>query len=450
MTRSPLSVAIVGAGTAGAAAATLLARQGHRVTVLERVARPGPVGAGITLQPTGQAALRALGVLDEVVARGAVVERLTCARADGRSLIELAYADLDPRLCGLGVHRGTLFHVLLAAMQAAGAELRCGVAITGSQLDGAGRWLTSEEGERLGPYQLVIAADGSVCELHGCAPRVQSRAYPWGALWLVAEDTAGFAAERRIHQIVDGAHTMLGFLPTGCAPSHGGEGAGEGAAAGAGAVAGSGDRGLGGKQVVSMFWSLRADRVDAWRAAGLSPWRDRVLRLEPRAEGLLDSIDDLEPVLFARYRDVAMWPWHGERIVFLGDAAHATSPQLGQGANLALLDAVALAEELAGIGERELPAALAAYSAARRRQLAFYQLATRALTPLFQSDSRLLAWLRDRAFPASRWLRPLRRRMVRTMVGVDRGILRPPLPLAPLLALPGPSGSPESAGSPAP
>lgn len=72
----PLHIAVVGAGTAGAAAAILLARAGHRVEVFERVADPGPVGAGITLQPTGQAALRTLGLLDEVAACGAPVDRL--------------------------------------------------------------------------------------------------------------------------------------------------------------------------------------------------------------------------------------------------------------------------------------------------------------------------------------------------------------------------------------
>ncbi|MBP6841448.1 MAG: NAD(P)-binding protein, partial [Kofleriaceae bacterium] len=55
------SIAVVGAGTAGAAVAVLLARAGHVVTLFERVARPGPVGAGITLQPTGQAVLAELG-----------------------------------------------------------------------------------------------------------------------------------------------------------------------------------------------------------------------------------------------------------------------------------------------------------------------------------------------------------------------------------------------------
>lgn len=406
----PIRVAVVGAGTAGAAAAIALTRAGHAVTVFERVAEPGPVGAGITLQPTGQAALLQLGLLDEVAAASALVERLTCRLASGAPMIDLPYADVDPRLVGLGVHRGQLFRVLFAALGASGAAVRCGVAIKESRLEGQGRVLLSEGGERLGPFELVVAADGSVGELHGCAPKVRSSAYPWGALWLVAEDTIGFAAERRIHQIVDGAHTMLGFLPTGRSPRDG-------------------------RPIVSVFWSLRADRVAQWRAAGLPAWRDRVLSLEPRAEALLDQVREQEQVLFARYRDVAMWPWHGERIVFLGDAAHATSPQLGQGANLALIDALALAEALAAVDEpAQLAGALAGYSRARRRQLAFYQFATRALTPLFQSDSRALAWLRDRAFPMSRWLRPLRKRMVRTMVGVDRGLIRRPQPLA---ALPG-------------
>ena len=82
-----------------------------------------------------------------------------------------------------------------------------------------------------------------------------------------------------------------------------------------------------------------------------------------------------------------------------------------------------------------IPDALARSSALRRRHLAYYQLATRALTPLFQGDSRLLGWLRDRAFPASRWIRPLRRRMVLMMTGVERGIVRRAMPLAELTRL---------------
>lgn len=161
---------------------------------------------------------------------------------------------------------------------------------------------------------------------------------------------------------------MFGLLPTGRAPR-------------------------GDDLVVSVFWSIRADRVAAFRARGLTAWRAEAIALDPRTAPILDQITDIDQLMFTQYRDVRMRRWHGERIVFLGDAAHATSPQLGQGANLALWDAMCLADAFAD--QAEPAAALAAYTATRRRHLNYYQLATRALTPLFQSDSRMLGWLRD-------------------------------------------------------
>jgi 2-polyprenyl-6-methoxyphenol hydroxylase-like FAD-dependent oxidoreductase len=83
----------------------------------------------------------------------------------------------------------------------------------------------------------------------------------------------------------------------------------------------------------------------------------------------------------------------------------------------------------------DVSAALTAYTAMRRHHLNYYQLATRALTPLFQSDSRVLGWLRDLVFPTSRLFPPLRRRMVRTMAGLDRGIVRSAISLEDLRRL---------------
>jgi hypothetical protein len=131
------------------------------------------------------------------------------------------------------------------------------------------------------------------------------------------------------------------------------------------------------------FWSIRSDRVAALRARGLAAWRAEALALNPCAAPIVEQIADLNQLAFTQYRDVRMRRWHGERIVFLGDAAHATSPQLGQGANLALWDAMCLADAMAA-GHGDVTAALAAYTAARRRHLDYYQLATRALTPFVQ------------------------------------------------------------------
>ena len=422
----PLRIGVVGAGTAGAAAAILLARAGHAVSVFERVADPGPVGAGITLQPTGQAVLARLGLLEPIAARATRIDGLLCCRSDGRPVVDLRYADVDPALHGYGLHRGVLFEALLAAARAEPRiALRCGVSIASTELAGGGRWLVAGDAARHGPFDLVVAADGSVSALHASAGvPVRARPYPWGALWFVAVDRGTtLTADRQVVQVVDGPRRMFGLLPTGRAPR-------------------------GDDLVVSVFWSIRADRVAALRARGLAAWRAEALALNPRAAPILDQIGDVAQLAFTPYRDVRMRRWHGERIVFLGDAAHATSPQLGQGANLALWDAMCLADAFAD-GRGDVAAALAAYTAQRRRHLDYYQFATRALTPLFQSDSRLIGLVRDIAFPVSRWLAPLRRRMVRTMAGLDRGLVRRPIALDELrrLALPPGAAPGDPAGA---
>ena len=402
-----LRVGVVGAGTAGAAAAIFLARAGHTVTVFERVAAPGPVGAGITLQPTGQAVLARLGLLDQITARATRIDGLLCRRPDGRAVIDLHYADIDPALHGYGLHRGVLFEALVAAARAERRiAVHAGIAIASTELAGDGRWLIATDGARHGPFDLAVVADGSGSALHaGAGVPVRVRPYPWGALWFVAVDRGTtLTAQRQVVQVVDGPRRMFGLLPTGRAP-------------------------CGDDLVVSVFWSIRADRVAALRARGLAAWRAEALALDPRTAPILDQITDLAQLAFTQYRDVRMRRWHGERIVFIGDAAHATSPQLGQGANLALWDAMCLGDAFTE-APRDVAAALAAYTRARRRHLNYYQLATRLLTPFFQGDSRVLGAVRDLVFPISRWLAPLRRRMVRTMAGLDRGIVRRPIALA--------------------
>jgi 2-polyprenyl-6-methoxyphenol hydroxylase-like FAD-dependent oxidoreductase len=120
------------------------------------------------------------------------------------------------------------------------------------------------------------------------------------------------------------------------------------------------------------------------------------------------------------------------------------SPQLGQGANLALFDALILSACLAGAAD--LPAALVAYTTARRRHLSFYQYATRWLTPFFQSDLTPLGWLRDLLMPLCAAIPPLRRLMVRSMSGLSQGLgLGAPLALpAPAAQLSANSGVPRT------
>ncbi len=393
-----LDVAVIGCGTAGAAAALFLARAGHRVAVFERVPEPGPVGAGILVQPTGQAVLARLGLLDQVRDRAAPVTRLLSVRRSGRAVVDLAYDELPGAAAvGLGTHRGLLFQVLFDAIAAEpGIALRVGCDVEAIAPPVRGRRaLVGANGEALGDFDLVVVAGGADSGRLTAELGARVTRYSWGALWLVARDPEG-AFAGCLHQVVDGARRMIGLLPTGRAPGSD-------------------------LPVVSLFWSVRVDRAAALREGGLARWREEVLALEPRAAPVVQQLGGMDQLLLARYFDVRMRRWHGEGLAALGDAAHATSPQLGQGANLALWDAMVLADSIAGAG---LAGGLAAYSRARRAHLRYYQLATRWLTPLFQSDSRVGGWLRDWFLPLANHFGPTHRLMLETMAGVRRGFFR--------------------------
>jgi 2-polyprenyl-6-methoxyphenol hydroxylase-like FAD-dependent oxidoreductase len=369
-------IGVVGAGTAGLAAAALLARAGHQVEVLERAPNPGPVGAGLLLQPTGISVLERLGVLGEVTAGAARISEVVGTTVGGRRFMDLAYAGLGEGVHGLGVHRGALFEALRGAAERAGAKILLGVEVVRRQ----DRTLVDAGGARYGPYAWIVGADGARSTTRRFLPSpARIHEHRWGALWSVLPDAAG-TFNGRLDQYFDGARRMVGFLPTGSG-------------------------------AVSVFWSVRLDRIEAVRAAGVDAFREEVLALAPVAEPVIAGLRSIEQLLPASYRQVWLPRWHDGTLVLLGDAAHALSPQLGQGANLALMDAAALAD--AG--------SLDAYEAARRSQARFYGFGARALNVVFQNDLDALAWPRDHLMhPVSRlpWVRG---RALKVLAGVASG-----------------------------
>jgi len=405
-----LDVGIVGCGTAGPAAALFLARQGHRVTIYEKVREPRPVGAGIILQPTGQAVLEQLGLADEVIARGDKLDGLRVVREGAGLLLDLRYREIDARMFGLGLHRGALFEALYrAVLHSPSITLRLGVAGEGIERAGRRRYVVDHEGDRHGPHDLVVVADGARSRFRddtGLARSVEP--YPWGALWFVAPDPEGvFRGE--LHQVVRGNERMLGLLPTGLGPRSPDD---LGALVDP-SVAPS-------TPLVSLYWSLRADRLASFRHGGLVAWKDEVRRMDPRAEAIVDAITDPDQVLFSAYHDVVMGGWSSRAVVHLGDAAHAMSPQLGQGANLALWDAMVLAQAIRA-EDGDLVRALPRYTRSRRGHLGYYQVVTRWLTPFFQGDFALLGHLRDALMPLAARVGPFRRAMTLGMCGVVDG-----------------------------
>ena len=391
MPQPSLRIAIVGSGTAGPAAAIFLARAGHAVTLFERAPQKLPVGAGFMLQPTGMAVLHELGLAELLLPHIATISKLYCRTKSGRVLLHLPYEELGSGLFGAGTHRATLLDLLLTASEQAGVEMLWNTHIISLTRDATPRpTLHDASGATHGPYDLLIICDGAHSTLRdqsGVPARVSR--YPWGALWFIGQRTPEFDPQV-LWQCVGNTRELTGFLPTGTQDD-----------------------------LLSLFWSIRLDHIERWHQTPLENWKRDIHALAPQAESFLAQINSHQQVATAAYHDVRMKQWHGDRVAILGDAAHALSPQLGQGVNLALMDAAVLAQSLAA--QPSLPAALAHYSRTRRRHLRFYQFATRWTTPFFQSDLLPLGWLRDLAFPIIQHIPPLRRQMTATMAGGKTG-----------------------------
>ncbi len=375
-----MDIAVVGCGVAGQAAAILFADAGHAVTVFERFVEPRPIGAGLLLQPTGLAVLRALGLAGEALASGAVIRGLQGRTAGGRIVLDLAYADLHKAAHGLGIRRSVLFDLLHGQLKQSAARL-----VTGCEIvDVDGGHLVEKGGRRHGPFSLVIVADGAHSALRThLMPEARAPLYPWGCLWTTVPDVAGVGASGLLQQRVRGTTEMMGLLPVG-------------------------------NGQLTLYWSVPAAAApdpEGFRRAALALW--------PAAAEAIEHAVRADAFTHATYRHVALPRWSAGPVLFIGDAAHGTSPQLGQGANLGLMDAWVLAQALAE--SADVPAAFAQFAKHRSATVRFYRQASHLLTPFFQSRLAPLGLVRDAFLGWGCRLPILRPLMTTTLGGLRRG-----------------------------
>ncbi len=391
-----LHIAIAGAGTTGLALAGFLRRGGHRVTLFERFRKPEPLGAGLLIQPTGLAVLARLGLDRKLIAQSAPIRRLDGRTHTGHMIFDLTYNHLGAHLFGLGVHRASLFQVLYDHAIDTGCAIHtdCDVSEAVIHADGTVS-IAMAGGETAGPFDIVVDCSGRnsrLAERH--ADIAMNRAYPYGALWGVCRDPGQAFASDSLQQRYDAAKVMIGTLAIGQRP-------------------GSEDKHM------AFFWSLPRRDLEAVRREGIDAWRDRVVGYWPEMAPFADQFKSFDDLTWAEYGHKALKSRVKGRLVFAGDAAHSMSPQLGQGANLGLIDAMVLGEAL---NTYEIDAALAHFQTARKNHLTFYHYASQWMTPFFQSDSGLAAGLRDLVFGPMCYTPWLKVEMMRTLAGMKTGL----------------------------
>lgn len=391
-----MRIAIIGAGTSGLSASVFLKKRGYDVTIYEKFDSPRPVGVGLMLQPTGLAVLAKLGLDKAAIDASSPIYGIQGHVAKtGRTIFDISYRVLAPHIFGLGIHRGTLFSLLYNEVLRHEIPIITSTCIENVSYDQNNMPIITDAKNSYGPFDLVINAQGAKAPLRQKFMRIKKdRTYPYAAIWAICKDHEG-KFKNTLFQRYLRAHHMIGLMPIGKL---------------------NGDD----CESLAFFWSLRAHEYPSWRAQGLKAWQDYVISLWPEVEPLVTQFQTHDDLAFATYGDVSLGTCHAHRLLFIGDAAHATSPQLGQGANMGLMDALVIDECLSHTSD--VNTALQAYAHKRKKHVGFYQTASHWLTPFFQSDSYVLPLIRDLTFGVMCKLPFVRTEMVRTLAGVKTGL----------------------------
>jgi salicylate hydroxylase len=338
-----LDAVIVGGGIGGLFAANALVKRGMRVALYEQAPAIGEVGAGVFVTPNSMRQLERVGLGATVARRGARVGgESRYFRADGTPIAPVQVTDSAGWNATFGMHRADLVDILAGALP--DGVVYTGHRAIGFEQDGEAARVTFANGA-VATGDVVIAADGIHSELrHYVVPPSRpvfsgSVAYrglvahaaiaPWPTaawqMWLgKAKHFLSFPV--RAGELVN----YVGFVPA------------------------------------------DAEMKESWSAPG----DPAVLRREfagwdPRIERLLSRVQTT--FRWALYDREPLPTWTRGRLTLLGDAAHPMLPHLGQGANQAIEDGMALATILERAGGARVSAALLAYERLRRERVAAVQ-----------------------------------------------------------------------------
>ena len=327
MTTAVQRVLIVGGGLSGVSAAIALQREGIDVEIVEREPVWGALGTGITLMGPAMRALKQLGVLEQCMAEGAGGSEMCLFNADGQLLHTLEiHGLLGPDWPAVGgMMRPTLHRILADEARAKGVSVQTGTTVTSlDQHDDRVDVKLSDGSTR--SYELVLGADGMRSQIRKLvfgddAPDPQ----PLGqAVWrALLHRPAAVTGEFQFY----GPGLKTGFTP------------------------------LGSDRMYEFLVQPFADEVLPSPEERPARMRELLSVFGGIVAEVKETITEPEQVDVRKLYWLLMPPpWYRGRVLLIGDAAHATTPQLAMGGAIALEDGIVLGELLPS--EEDLQAAL--------------------------------------------------------------------------------------------
>ncbi len=332
-----LSILVIGGGIGGLTAAIALRQRGFAVHIIDKDPAWSVYGVGITQQGNVLRAAGELGVLDQYIGGGFGFDAVEVFAPNGMKVARVPSHRLLPdHPANLGISRRSLQKVLGDSAIAAGATVRLGVTATGIDNGGGRAEVDFSDGSR-GTYDLVVGADGAYSATRSWViPEGGPPEFTGQAVWR-------YNLPRRAD--VTTLQAYNGPIGAGLVPIS--------------------------KDLMYLYLTTPEPGKPHYPVEGLAAqMRARTERCAPAIRELAEGIADDTEVVYRPLEWLLLeGPWHRGRVVLLGDAAHTTTPHLGQGAGMAIEDSLVLADELAKHGDME--SALGAYRARRFERCAW-------------------------------------------------------------------------------
>lgn len=347
-------IIVVGAGIGGLVLARALTETGLRVRVLERATAPSPAGAGITLAENAVACLRALGLFSALEPRGRWIREFAITDAGGRSLAEGRAPATEPGMV-FAVHRRDLHELLLGAAEEVPLDFGTTVERVTSGPEGVELELSS--GARAAT-QLLVGADGIGSGVRRLIFGAARRRYAGYTCWRAVVPAPQL--DRGVEMW--GRGQRVGLVPL----------------AGGMAYVFLVENAPAGTPEVPLLAEALAERFSGFGA---------------EAPAVLARLGEAQAILHHDIEDLPEHELGRGRVALVGDAAHALTPNLGQGAAMAIEDALVLARAVGAAGPTA--DAVEAYRAERAARVRAVARRSWRMGQVAQWSSPVATWARD-------------------------------------------------------